>query len=806
MDSLREYRNKRDFQQSPEPNGHVAKPGGKRFVVQKHDATRLHWDFRLEWQGVLLSWAVTRGPSDAPSAKRLAVRTEDHPVDYATFEGTIPKVQYGAGTVMIWDQGTYTALTDMATGLYGGSLKLRLSGERMNGDWALVRMKPRAGERRESWLLIKERDAFASNDPERLVREHLTSVVTGRDISRIAEGAKPVRGIATPPALPRFRPVQLASTEPEPPTGNGWLHEVKYDGYRCVAAVAPPEVRFFTRSGLNWTDTFSALTSDARDLPCLSALIDGEVTTPEGGPQAFGQLHNRLETGGPLVLMAFDLLELNGEDLATLPLRDRKERLKALIGNTSGAIRYADHVDGHASDVWTYAQAHGWEGIICKKADAPYRAGRQSSWIKVKCDRRQEFVIGGWKATAVKGRPFASLLLGTMEDGALQFRGAVGSGFNDTTLDSVMSRLVALEQPTAPFRNAPRLAGAHWVRPDLACEVKFTGFTTDGQVRHGVFLGLREDKMPGDINREPDTPFRSRGAARVRGVTITHPDRAVYPDPPVSKLTLAQHVDAFAERMLPFVKGRPLSLLRCPDGITQACFFQKHRTQGMPADIGEAGSDATGAEDFIAIGNAAGLVAAAQMGTVEFHIWGSTVADIERPDRLVFDLDPDEGLDFDNVRTAARDVRDFLGKLSLDCMPLLSGGKGIHVVAALRRSAEWPTVKLFARTIAVGLSQEAPGRFTSRMSKAERKGRIFIDWQRNERGATAVAPYSLRARKGAGMAAPLSWDELELVTSAQHYSLFNAQDLLMRPCPLLALRKSAKPLGPRMLSALGRIL
>jgi bifunctional non-homologous end joining protein LigD len=805
MDSLRAYHAKRDFDQSPEPAGKPATGAGHSFVVQKHDATLLHWDFRLEWRGVLLSWAVTRGPSDAPSAKRLAVRTEDHPLDYAAFEGVIPKGQYGGGTVMVWDSGTYRALTDMDQGLIQGSLKLRLSGQRMNGDWALVRMKPRADERRENWLLIKERDVFKTDDPDRLVRVHLTSVQTGRDMAAIAAGAASVSDRPTP-ALPRFQPVQLAMSQPDPPTGQGWLHEVKYDGYRCLAAIAPPQVRFFTRSGLDWTDTFAALADDARRLPCASALIDGEVTTPEGGAQAFGLLQQRLELGGPIVLMAFDLLELDGEDLRPLPLRVRKDRLRALVAEGTGAIRFADHIDGHGADVWAHAQAKGWEGIVSKKADSPYRGGRQKNWIKVKCAQRQEFVIGGWKASGVKGRPFASLLVGTIEGGALRFRGAVGSGFNDATLDKTMERLAGLKQPASPFRDAPRMSGAHWVRPDLACEVKFAGFTTGGQVRHGVFLGLREDKLTRDIIEEPHKPAQSKDTARIRGVIITHPDRRVFEKPPVTKLALAHYVDAFADRMLPFVKDRPLSLLRCPDSIDKACFFQKHRTPGMPDAIEAAGQDATGAEDYIAIGNAAGLVAAVQMGTVEFHIWGSTSSDIERPDRLVFDLDPDEGLDFAEVRAAAGEVRDFLGQLDLVCVPMLSGGKGIHVVVALRKSADWPTVKLFARTVAVALSQRNPERFTSTMSKAERKGRIFIDWLRNERGSTAIAPYSPRARQGAGVAAPLNWAELATATSAQQYDLSNALHLLDRPCPLLTSRKLAKPLGPRVLRALERAL
>jgi bifunctional non-homologous end joining protein LigD len=803
MGNLQAYRDKRDFALTREPAGKTSHGTGHLFVVQKHDATRLHWDLRLEWGGVLLSWAVTRGPSEATSAKRLAVRTEDHPLDYVDFEGTIPKGQYGGGTVMLWDDGTYEPLNDFVAGLHDGSLKFRLSGHRMKGAWALVRMKPRAGERRENWLLIKERDGFAFDDAERLVRIHDTSVRTGRTMAEIAAGEPVAQKRGPTGTVPEFRPLQLATSADEPPRGDGWLHEVKYDGYRCLMAVAPPTARFFTRSGLDWSDTFAALGHDARALRCASALIDGEVTTPEGGTKAFGLLQRRLELGGPLVMMAFDLLELDGADLTGLPLDERKRRLKLLIGDDGGAIRFADHIDGQGDAVWTHAKASGWEGIISKKADAPYRGGRQSNWLKVKHARRQEFVIGGWKGSAVKGRPFASLLVGTMQDGALQYRGGVGSGFDDAALDSMMARLIPLAQKAASFVNAPAdLRDAHWVRPMLVCEVQFTGFTNDGHIRHGVFIGLRGDKMADEVELEPAPRAPGNGGASLRGATITHPEHLIFDKPAVTKFALAKYLDDLSDRILPFVKDRPLSLLRCPDGAAEACFFQKHRTAGMPSAIAEAGSAATGAEDYIAIGTAAGLVAAAQMGTIELHVWGSRISAIEFPDRLVFDLDPDEALGFEAVRAAAVEVRDLLDDLGLASSPMLSGGKGIHVVAPLRKSAEWPTVKLFARTVAVCLAARAPERFTSTMAKADRKGKIFIDWLRNERGATAIAPYSPRARAGAHIAAPLTWAELQKASGANQYDVFNVGDLLARPCPLLAARKHATGLGPRNLRAL----
>jgi bifunctional non-homologous end joining protein LigD len=830
---LQEYRRKRDFGQTTEPvgEGDAAVRGAQPiFVVQKHAARRLHWDFRLEWKGVLLSWAVTRGPSAAPSAKRLAVRTEDHPLEYATFEGVIPKPQYGAGTVMLWDRGTWAPLADVDQGLASGSLKFVLTGARMQGAWALVRMAPRAGDRGENWLLIKEKDQQATAEVEGLVETHLTSIDTGRSMDEIASGAprrpqptprkakaKPGRSRQT--ARPRFQPVQLATLQTSVPTGDDWLHEVKVDGYRCLAALGEGGVTLYTRSGLDWTNTFGALQPAFATLACDSALIDGEVVAAGVEVNAFSALQQRLTQGGPLAFVAFDLLQLDGRDMTGAPLITRKTALEGLLADSDPALIYSTHIHGHGAEAWAKVCQAGREGLISKLASAPYRAGRHGSWIKLKAAQRQEFVIGGWQPSSAKGLPFASLLVGSFERGRLVYRGRVGSGFGAREFDLLLPMLRTRTRKTTPFAALPpETKGAQWVRADLVAEIRFTELTTAGHIRHGTFQGLRQDKPAAEVSldRTDTLPEAQRGSTaaakakqgpRLLGVTITNPDRQVYDSPKVTKLDVARYYRDMAPRMLPSLRDRPVSLLRCPDGIAGSCFFQKHLAAGMGAPLKPvAVSEATGDADYITLGAQGGLVAAAQMGTLEFHIWGARNAALDLPDRIVFDLDPDEGLPFAQVRHAATEVRDLLAELGLPSVPMVTGGKGIHVIAPLKPMAEWDTVKLFARTLAVMLSEDAPDRYVATMSKARRTGLIFIDWLRNDRGATAVSPYSLRARPGAKVAVPLTWDELATTLSAGPFDIHGVRDRLSQPCPLQQVSRHAVVLGQRVLSRLERYL
>jgi len=778
-DSLASYNSRRDFGKTAEPAGRIGKARAKNlaFVVQKHAATRLHWDFRLELDGVLLSWAVTRGPSTSLKDRRLAVRTEDHPLDYASFEGTIPKSEYGGGTVMLWDTGTWEPIDDPREGMKAGKFHFRLHGERMKGEWVLIRLKPDAGKAasRENWLLFKIADEHAGGDD--LVATHDTSITTGRRMDAIASGtkapapAKPKRSGKTPP--PAFRAPQLATLVDTPPTGNDWLHETKYDGYRALIAIGDGKARVHTRSGLDWTAKFSGIAEAAAALPCQSALIDAEICALDSdGRPSFGLLQKVLKDGGPQVAFAFDLLETDGNDLTKQPLVDRKATLATLLAQAPSPLFYAEHVRGGGERMFAALCGAGYEGVVSKRADAPYRGGRTKVWLKSKCTRRQEFVIGGWAASE-KGRGFASLLLGVNEKAGLRYAGRVGTGFDDRTLAMLTERLAGLATDTPPFAgklSAEARRRAHWVRPELVAEVAFAEFTPDGNVRHASFIALREDKPAKQVVAEK--AIAGTTALEKTGVTISSPDRIVFPDLGLTKAALAEYYATLAPAMLVDLAGRPISLVRCPQGRAKACFFQKHDSGMFPDSVRHFPIAETDGkqEDYLYVEDVAGLIACVQMGTIEFHGWGSRVADLERPDRLVIDLDPDEGLGLDAVKAAAILVRDRLKAAGLASFPMVTGGKGVHVTAPLTPGAEWPAVKAWARGFAEALASDKPEDFTATMSKAKRKGRIFIDWLRNQRGATAVLPWSVRAREGAGVAVPVTWATLAKLTAGNSFS------------------------------------
>ena len=791
-DPLARYNAMRDFAKTAEPRGEIAKGQGRRFIVQKHDATRLHWDFRLEIDGVLKSWAVTRGPSLDPGEKRLAVRTEDHPMSYASFEGTIPKGEYGGGTVMLWDRGEWAPVPGKsAKDLEKGHLHFVLEGERMKGEWLLIRLKPRGKEKRENWLLRKIDDAYAGAT-DVLVETGLTSVTTGRTMQEIAEGVKPAAGRAKATAkskprrtaqapAPAFRAPQLATLVDSVPAGNGWLHEMKYDGYRALVAIGKGGPRVYTRSGLDWTDKFTGIAEAAASLPASSALIDGEVVAFRDGKPDFSTLQDALSSGtGDLAFFAFDLLEQDGEDLADLPQIDRKERLRALLDGADPRLLFSEHVLGAGEKLFEAMCREGHEGVISKRADAPYRGKRTRSWLKIKCTRRQEFVVIGWLPSSAKGRGLRSLLLGVNADGALRYAGKVGTGFNASNSEDLLAKLARIERKTPPA-DVPKVAarGAHWVTPKLVAEVAFAEFTAENVVRHASFIALRDDKPAEDIVTERAA---SPPPAPQSDVKISSRDRVIFPDAKITKGDLADYYAAVAPIMLPWVADRPVSLVRCPQGRAKQCFFQKHDAGSFGdrvhhVDIREKDGSV---EPYLYIDDADGLLSCVQMGTIEFHGWGSRVADVEKPDRLVFDLDPDEGLDFATVKKAAEDLKQHLADMGLTSFPMLTGGKGVHVVVPLTPQAEWPAVKSFADRFARALAQAEPERFTANLKKAERKNRIFIDYLRNQRGSTAVMPYSARARPGAPVAVPLSWSELRDTDSAQLFSVRDATELLER--------------------------
>lgn len=793
-DTLETYRKKRDFSRTPEPEGKAGRKKKSKlsFVIQKHDASRLHYDFRLELDGVLKSWAVTKGPSLDPSDKRLAVRTEDHPLDYGSFEGVIPD-GYGAGTVMLWDQGEWVPREDPHEGLEKGSLKFALKGERLKGGWALVLMKGNSTKDKQNWLLIKERDEEADEqtDPR---EKWETSVTTDRDFEDIeeaaAQGDAGVLGEEEKPDFPDFVKPQLATLRDDPPEGDEWLHELKFDGYRIQALIAGHQARLITRNGKDWTDRYPGIAKALAGLDVKTAAIDGElVALDERGHSHFASLQAATNDGAEATLAyyAFDLLSLDGKDMRKKPLTDRKSALEKIIPVDDDILHFSDHIAGKGEAVIGKACGMGLEGIISKKTSAKYKSGRGSSWIKSKCVGRDEFVIGGYRKSDKKGRPFASLLLGEYEDGKLLYRGRVGTGFDEALMNELARKMATLERKTCPFKEIPGEAkrGAVWLTPKLVGEIAYTERTPDGLLRHPSFQGLREDKEPKDVTSTSEKQAEAEGGqdgddGKVLGIRISHPDRVVYEEQGATKREIAEYLADIAPRLLPHIKDRPVSLVRCPSGAGGKCFFQKHHTDSIPDAIGETEIKEKDGDtaSYLLLNTPEALVSAAQIGALELHVWGSRTDRLERPDRLVIDLDPDEGMDFDQVKAAAVEVRDVLDSAGLQSFALLTGGKGIHVVVPLERRREWDDVKAAARGLARQLSAAAPDRYVAEASKAKRKGKIFIDWLRNERGSTAICPYSLRARPGAPVAVPIRWDELSGVEAANKYTLSNIRQRL----------------------------
>jgi bifunctional non-homologous end joining protein LigD len=940
---LETYRRKRNFSRTPEPKG-TPRPRRKakralEFVVQKHAARRLHYDFRLEMDGVLKSWAVPKGPSLDPHEKRLAVQVEDHPIEYGSFEGAIPAGEYGGGTVQLWDRGTWRSTEgDPLEAWRQGKLKIELSGEKLRGGWTLVRMHgQRAGDNHENWLLIKENDSTARpGSDDELVRTKTASVASGQTIEeiaadpprvwssnratepepgarkaartaagrdasrrtatggragaggrtaaggkasaakrtaaggragaaerrRLAELAAAVPGARRAP-MPRTVEPELATLVDAPPSGDEWLHEIKFDGYRVICEIARGKARLLTRRAKDWSDRFAPVAAAAAELPAGDAVLDGEVTVllPDGKTsfqalqESLGEVGStgdgggELALGGAMVYFAFDLLYLEGHDLRRAPLAARKEALRRLLeaagpapaatASAEGPIRFSDHVAGQGLEFYRQACRHGLEGIVSKRADLPYRAGRGKDWLKVKCLQRQEMVIGGFTDPEGARAGLGALLLGTWEGDRLVYAGKVGTGFTANTLVELRRRLDRLERKTPPFADPPRGAEArraHWVEPKLVCEVAFTEWTRDGHLRHPAFLGLREDKEAREVRRElPEAPpdeggdergaanrpagggkdaaphrtggkataakaaggkdaprtrgggggqtgakTRGRGGAKaaprreaaggrsgaggveVAGVRLTHPDKVLFPGRGLTKHHLALYYESIAGWILPHLADRPLTLVRCPEGQGRECFYQKHVTDQFPAAVLRVPIEEGGKTvEYGAVDSVAGLVSLVQMGVLELHIWGSHRDQVERPDYAVFDLDPDAGLPWERVVEAALELRELLAAVGLRSFLKTTGGKGLHVVLPLARRHGWDELKAFTRAVAEGMAAARPDRYTSNPLKARRKGRIYVDYLRNGRGATSIAAYSCRSRPGAPVSTPLAWEELE---------------------------------------------
>ena len=842
---LARYQRMRDFSATAEPSGDArdrGKTNGREklpFVVQKHAATRLHYDFRLAWNGVLKSWAVTKGPSYYPGDKRLAVQVEDHPWEYRDFEGTIPKGQYGGGTVMVWDAGNWTPLGDVGQGLTDGHLKFELHGKKLKGKWALVRMHGRgSGSDKPNWLLIKEKDKFSRESSEEAITEEApNSVASSRTMEEIAtrnnrvwnsagknvqraggvpgsrdggavavvarretSGSKRSFNLsrATRERFPGFIPPQLAQQTSTPASGGDWVHELKLDGYRIQIQVRSDErngknthrVRLLTRKGVDWTARMPDLAAAAARLSARDAILDGEVVAlDEHGISNFADLQAAFQEGRQrfITYFAFDLLHLDGHNLRGFPLSERKQILARLLdkADENSPLRLSEDLRANGVEVFRKACALGAEGIVSKLASAKYVPGRSGAWLKLKSHREQEFVIGGFTLPSKGTAGIGALLLGYYEDGELRYAGRSGTGFTRAAHQMLRAKLERLARKGSPFVGVPREVrrGAHWVKPDLVAQIAFSNWTRDNLTRQAAFKGLREDKPAKEVLREraestngtkprishkrsKATPYssRRRKGAAMNNLAITHPDKVLDTESGLTKGQLAEYYEAVAEHLLQHVADRPLSVVRCPDGNGKPCFFQKHVGFGLPSGVKSVsiGNRKTHEkEDFLTVDSSEGLIGLAQMGVLEIHPWGSHNDSLEQPDRIIFDLDPDSTIKWKNLAETAREFKRRLATLGLESFVKSSGGKGLHVVVPIRPDHEWPVIKEFAHGLALDIERENPELYVTKMTKATRKNRIYLDYLRNDREATSVAPYSPRARSGAPVAMPLRWSELD---------------------------------------------
>ncbi len=739
---LETYQKKRNFKKTSEPSGGTRSKKSSKliFVVQEHHARRLHYDFRLEYEGVLKSWAVPKGPSLDPKDKRLAVQTEDHPLEYAKFHGRIPEGEYGAGEVFIWDKGTWEPESDdIGAALKKGELKFKLHGKKLNGSFVLVRTRFGKDQNKNNWLLIKHREEKKSQRQD------------------------PWPGFI-PPQLPR-----LVTSVPD--EEGSWFHEMKYDGYRMQGHLQNSVGVLYTRNGLNWSNSFPHILNSLEKVGAENAIFDGEIVAlDEEGRTHFQRLQNTLKSKNDknLVYYIFDLLYLNGEDLRSKSLAERKELLKKLLSKTSKNIKYSDHITEKGEDFFTLSCDHKLEGIVSKLSDSPYRSGRNDLWVKTKCSERQEFVIGGWTDPQGGRTGLGALLLGIYENEKLRYVGKVGTGFNSKSLNEIKKELKKIEQKTTPFDvKAPKGKGIHWVKPEKICEVSFGNWTDEKILRTPVFQGLREDKPAREIHQEKAKVLKLRD--------VSSPDKILFKKEKITKGMIAEYYEKVSKVMLPYVKDRPLSLVRCPEGSEGTCFFQKHIKGKIPDSFTTfIVKEEKGEGTYLSINSASGLRELVQLNAFELHSWNCHYQDYMSPDQIVMDFDPGPGVPWKDIRDAAFELKEILDELDLKSFVKVTGGKGLHVHIPVAPVYDWEQIKVFAQTLAMQMVAQNPQKYVANMAKNKRVKKIFIDYLRNGYGATAVVPYSLRARPLSAVALPITWLELKRIKSSDEFNLERA--------------------------------
>ncbi|MCC2679150.1 MAG: ligD [Pseudobdellovibrio sp.] len=752
---LKEYRRKRDFKKTKEPAGGKISRKKPIFVIQEHWASHHHFDFRLEAFGVLKSWAVPKGPPTEPGEKRLAVEVEDHPISYAKFHGTIPEGEYGGGEVEIWDKGHWVPPENIKQQLEKGHLEVELHGKKLNGRWLLQRTSRTSGKKNQ-WLLIKRHD-------EKEIKATEAKKKKKKD------------------PWPGFLAPQLALLSDSVPEGIDWIHETKYDGYRTSALINKRSVKLYTRNGLDWTEKYGDIHDELQKLKTSNAILDGEIVVlDENGVSSFSMLQAALSDrdSSAMKYFVFDLLFLDGEDLRDKPLEERKILLKKLLKTIkSKKILFSEHIRGQGDEMFKLACQEGLEGIISKDRTAPYHAGRKSDWQKIKCSQRQELVIGGYTNPEGSRAGFGSLLMGIFEKGHLRYVGRVGTGFTDKNLAKLYQKLIKLETDDSPFTDGSPKAHAtiHWVKPQLVAEVEFGSWTADGIIRHAAFVGLREDKTAKEVHMEKAAHVNEKAgkkkssSKKAKGFVITHPDRIVYPSTGTKKIDVVNYYKSVSPWIMKHISGRPLALIRCPDGVSSTCFFQKQADENSKlTEVNKADADD---QRVMSVDSEEGLLQLIQWGALELHTWQAHQKSVMYPDQLVFDLDPDEGLSWAKVREAAFRLKDLLKRLKLESFIKTTGGKGLHIHVPIAPLYTWDQIKNFCKSVTIQLSSEYPDDYTTNILKKNRKGRIFLDYLRNGFGATAIAPFSVRAKEKPTVAVPITWDELKKIKGPDQFDI-----------------------------------